>query len=158
MEALIAEAETGAALDVVIVETEDVRAMITEENMEVLNIKSSPEWGGTLIEEEKENDEKEDIPSTSATNLEIPVPWRKRRISKDEIRASSPIRQKITRSVTVAEVVRERWETIEAQIEIPTLRPKANDAPQELDVEEPQIEGILYENGLLKEEVQSLWK
>ena len=47
---------------------------------------------------------------------------------------------------------------LEAQIEFPILRPKANDAPQELTAEEPQIEGILYKNGLLKEEVQSLQK
>ena len=59
--------------------------MITEENMEVLTIESSPEWGGTLIEEEQENVETEDIPSTSAANMEIPAPRRKRRRSKDEI-------------------------------------------------------------------------
>ena len=50
--ALTTEVETGAALDAVTVETEDVRAMITEENTEVVTIESSPEWGGTLIEEE----------------------------------------------------------------------------------------------------------
>ena len=48
--------------------------------------------------------------------------------------------------------------TLEAQIEFPILRPKANDAPQELAAEEPQIEGIMYENELLKEEGQSLQK
>ena len=52
MEALTAEAKNGAALDVATTEVEDVRAMITEENMEVLIIEYSPEWGGTLIEEE----------------------------------------------------------------------------------------------------------
>ena len=56
-------------MDVVTTEAEIVRAMITEENEEVLTIESSPEWGGTLIEEEKEEAEIEDIPSTSATNL-----------------------------------------------------------------------------------------
>ena len=50
--ALTIECETGAALDAATVETEDVRAMITEENMEVLTIESYPELGGTLIEEE----------------------------------------------------------------------------------------------------------
>ena len=50
--ALIAEVETEAALDAATVETKDVRAMITEENMEVVTIESSPKWGGTLIEEE----------------------------------------------------------------------------------------------------------
>ena len=123
-----------------------------------MTIESSPEWGGTLIEEEQENAETEDIPSTSAANLEILAPHRKRRISKEEIQASPLIRHKRTRPVTVAEVAREIWETIEAQIEFPILRPKANDAPQELVVEEPQIEGLLYENGILKEEVQSLQK
>ena len=38
------------------------------------------------------------------------------------------------------------------------MRPKANDAPQKPATEEPQIEGLLYENGLLKDEVQSLQK
>ena len=71
MEALTADAENEAALDVGTSEAEDVRAMITEENMEVLTIESSSEWGGNLIEEEQENAETEDIPSTSAANMEI---------------------------------------------------------------------------------------
>ena len=50
--------------------------------MEVLTIESSPEWGGTLIEEEQENAETKDIPFTLAANLEIPAPRRKRRRSK----------------------------------------------------------------------------
>ena len=50
--ALTAKVETGAALDAATVETKDVRAMIREENTEVVTIESSPEWGGTLIEEE----------------------------------------------------------------------------------------------------------
>ena len=133
MAALTAEAETRAALDVAIVETEDVIAMITKENMEVLTIESSPERGGTLIEEEhpeeQENVGTGDIPSTSSVNLETLAPQRKRRRSKDEIRASPPIRRKRTRSVTTVEATRARWETIEAQIEFPTLRPKANDDP-----------------------------
>ena len=83
LDALTTEAEIGAALDAGIVEVEDVRAMITEENMEVLTIEYSPEWGGTLIEEEQENAETEDIPSTSAANLEIPARQRKRRRSKE---------------------------------------------------------------------------
>ena len=71
---------------------------------------------------------------------------------------SQPIRWKITRSVTTAEAAQTRWATLEAQIKFPILIPKENDAPQKPAVEEPQIEGLLYENGLLKEEVQSLWK
>ena len=47
--ALTAEVEIGVALDAMKVETEDVRAMIIEEKMEVVTIESSPEWGGTLI-------------------------------------------------------------------------------------------------------------
>ena len=61
-----------------------------------------------------------------------------------------------TRSVTTIEVVRERWENIESNIEFPTLRPRTNAAPKEPVSEEPQIEGILYESTLLKEEVQVL--
>ena len=45
VEALTAEAEAGAALDAATAEVEDVRAMITEENMEVLTIEYSLEWG-----------------------------------------------------------------------------------------------------------------
>ena len=62
MAALTAEDEIGAALNAVTVETEDVRAMITEENTEVLTIESSPKWGGTLIEEEQENVKKRGYP------------------------------------------------------------------------------------------------
>ena len=115
---LTAEGETGAALDVEIVEPKDDRAMITEENTKVVTIESSPKWGGTLIEEEhpeeQENVETKDIPSTSAANLETPTPRRKRRRSKDEIKASPPIRIKITRSVTSTEAAQERWATLEA--------------------------------------------
>ena len=50
--ALTTEGETGAALDAATVEPEDDRAMETEENIEMVTIESSPEWGGTLIEEE----------------------------------------------------------------------------------------------------------
>ena len=47
-----AEAEAGVALDAAIVEVEVVGAVMIEENVEVLTIKSSHEWRGTLIEEE----------------------------------------------------------------------------------------------------------
>ena len=52
VEALTAEAKAGAALDVITAESEDDRATITEGNVEVLTIESSPEWGGTLIAKE----------------------------------------------------------------------------------------------------------
>ena len=74
MEALIAEAGARAALYVATVEAEDVRAMITKEKTQMLTIESSPKWGGNLIKEEQKNAETEDIPSTSAANLEIPAP------------------------------------------------------------------------------------
>ena len=72
----------------------------------MLIIESSPKWRGTLIEEEQKNVEIEDIPSTSAANMEIPAPQRKRRRSKEEIQESPPIRRKRTRSVTAAEGAR----------------------------------------------------
>ena len=59
---------------------------------------------------------------------------------------------KRTRSIIAAEVAQERWENIE----FPTLRPRTNATPQEPVSEEPQIEGLLYENSLLKEGVQAL--
>ena len=62
------------------------------------------------------------------------------------------------RSVTAAEATREKWADIEANIEFPILRSRTDNAPQEPVEEEPQLERILYENGLLKEEVQFLWK
>ena len=80
---LTAEGETRAALDAATVEPKDDRAMIIEENTEVVTIESSPEWRVTLIEEEhpeeQENDGTGDIPSTSLVNLETPAPQRKRR-------------------------------------------------------------------------------
>ena len=86
----------------------------------MVTIESSPEWGGTLIEEEhleeQENAGTGDIPSTSAVNIETPAPQRKRRRSKDEIKdeikASPQIRRKRTRSVTAAEATREKWATL----------------------------------------------
>ena len=67
-------------------------------------------------------------------NPETPAPQRKRRRSKDEkkdeIKVSPPIRRKTTRSVAVSEEARETWETLEAQIEFPILKPKPIDAPQ----------------------------
>ena len=123
-------------------------------------IESSPEWGGTLIEEEQpeeqENARTGDIPSTSAVNPDIPASQKKRKRSIDEIKITPPIRRKRTRSVAAAEATRKRWATLEAQIEFPTLEPRPIEAPQGLVEEEPQIEGLLFENMLLKEEVQIL--
>ena len=62
------------------------------------------------------------------------------------------------RSIIVAEEARAKWEDIEANIEFPILRPRTNNAPKEPIAEEPQIEGLLYENGLLKEEVKFIKK
>ena len=45
---------------------------------------------------------------------------------------------------------------IEANSEFPILTPRSNTTPQEPVAEEPQINGLLYENGPLKEEVQML--
>ena len=74
VEVLTTEAKVGAALDAATAEAEDVRSTTIKDNAAVLTIESSPEWGGTLIEEEQENAETEDIPSTSTANLEIPAP------------------------------------------------------------------------------------
>ena len=153
MGTLAAEAEAGAAFDATTAKDEVVRAMITEGNTEVLTIEPSPEWGGTLIEEEKYN-EGEGIPSTLAPNLE--TPQKKRRRSKEEMQASWTLRRRRTRFAIAAKATRARWENLEAHIEFPTLKPKENTASQEPVAEEPQIEGLLYENGLLKEEVQAL--
>ena len=94
MGSLTTEAEATATLDVVIVEVESVEAMMIEGYVEVLTIESSLEWMGTLIKEETEmaetteDAEIRDIPSTSAIELEAPLPQRKRRISKEEVHAS----------------------------------------------------------------------
>ena len=63
-----------------------------------------------------------------------------------------------SRLVKEAQAAREKWADIEANIEFIILRLRTNNAPQEPVAEEPQIEGILYENGLLKEEVRFLPK
>ena len=79
--ALIAEGEIGAALNAATIEPEGDRAMETEENINMVTIESSPEWGGTLIEEEQpeeqENARTGDIPLTSAVNPDIPAPQKK---------------------------------------------------------------------------------
>ena len=58
--------------------------------------------------------------------------------------------------VAAAEAARKRWATLEAQIEFPILEPRTIDAPQGPVEEEPQIEELMFENRLLKEEVQTL--
>ena len=68
------------------------------------------------------------------------------------------MRRRRTRSVISTEAVREKWADIETNIEFPILRPRTNNAPQDPVEEAPQLEGILYENRLLKEEAQFLWK
>ena len=90
--------------------------------------------------------------------MESPLPQRKRRRSKEEVHASRPVRRRRTRSVTAVEAAWEKWSNIEANIEFPILRPNANVALKEPVAQEPQIEGLLFENGLLKEEVQVLRK
>ena len=113
-----------------------------------------------MIKEEvveiREDAEIGNIPSTSVARLETLVPQRKRRRSIEYIQASRPVRIRRTKSITTTEVARTRWEKIEAHIEFPILRPKTNATPQEPVVEEPHIERILFENGLLKEEMQAL--
>ena len=52
LEALETEAETRAALDAAKVEDEAVGAIMIEGDAEIFTIESSPEWRGTLIEEE----------------------------------------------------------------------------------------------------------
>ena len=157
---LIAEGEIGAALNAVTIEPKVDRAMAMEGDIELVTIESSPKWGGTLIKEElleeQENDGTGNIPSTSTMNLDIPAPQKKRKRSIDEIKITPPIRRKRTRSVAPAEAARKIWATLEAQIEFLTLEPRPIDAPQGPVEEEPQIEGLLFENTLLKEEVQIL--
>ena len=157
---LTTEGEIGVALNAATIEPEGDRAIAMEGNIELVTIESSPEWGGTLIEEEhpeeQENAGTGNIPSTSAMNPETTAPQRKRKRSNDEIKISPPIRRKRTRSVAAAEVARKIWATLEAQIEFPILEPRPIDAPQGPVEEEPQIEGLLFENRLLKEEVQTL--
>ena len=68
------------------------------------------------------------------------------------------MRRRRTGLVIAVDAAREKWANIEANIEFPILRPKENATPQEPVAEEPQIEGLLFENGLLKEEVQVLRK
>ena len=51
--ALTAEGEIGTSLDAAKIEPEDDKSMEIEENIELVTIESSPEWGGTLIEEEQ---------------------------------------------------------------------------------------------------------
>ena len=46
------KSKVGEALDATKVEAKAVGTVMTEENAEVLTIKSSPEWRGNLIEEE----------------------------------------------------------------------------------------------------------
>ena len=63
-------------------------------------------------------------------NPETPVPQIKRKRSKDEINISPPIRRRRTRLVAAAEVAREIWATLEAQIGFPVLKPRPIDAPE----------------------------
>ena len=78
-------------MDATTVDAKVVGAMLIEENVEIFTIESSLEWMGTLIEEEiemvetREDAEIRNIPSTSATELEAPLPQSKRRISKEEV-------------------------------------------------------------------------
>ena len=80
VEAPTAEDENGVALYVATVEFEFVRAIRTEGDTDILTIESSPEWGGTLIEESIEMEETRgvteegDVPSISAIELETLVP------------------------------------------------------------------------------------
>ena len=85
------EAEAGVAFDADTIEAEAIGAMMTEENVEFFTIEYSPERMGTRIKEETNMvDTREDtgirnIPSTSAAELEAPLPQRKRIISKEEV-------------------------------------------------------------------------
>ena len=80
MEASATEAEAGAALDVTTVEAADLEATMAEEDVEIFDIESSPELGGTIIEEEilvvetREDDGLGNNPSIPVAELETPMP------------------------------------------------------------------------------------
>ena len=121
--ALAAEGEIGAALNAATIEPEGDRAMVIEENIDLVTIESSPEWGGTLIEEEQpeeqENARTGNIPSTSVMNPDIPAPQKKtpqrrKKRSINELNITSPIRRKRTKSATAVEAARKIWATLEA--------------------------------------------
>ena len=84
------------------------------------------------------------------------TPQRRRKRSIKELNITSPIRRKRAKSAAATEAARKRWATLEAQVEFPILVPRPMDAPQRPVEEEPNIEGLLEENTLLKEEVQVL--
>ena len=96
-------------MDAATVEAEAIGAMMIEGNVEVLTIESSLKWMGTLIDEEtdmeetREDAERRKIPSASATQLEAPLPQRKRRILKEEVHESWLVRRRRTISVTTVE-------------------------------------------------------
>ena len=98
------------------------------------------------------------VSSKSTKELETLVPQRERTRSREEVQESRPVRRRRTRYIVAAEASWVKWANIEENIEFPILRPRTNAAPQEPIAEEPQIEGLWYENGLLKEEVQAFLK
>ena len=80
MEALAAKVETGATLDAATMEAATVEATMEEEDVDIFNIESSLELGGTLIEEEivveetREDDGLGNNHFIPVSKLETPVP------------------------------------------------------------------------------------
>ena len=117
--ALTVEGEIGAALNAATIEPEGDRAREIEENIELVTIESSPEWGGGTLIEEEWLEEQENIPSTSAMNPDIPAPQKKtpqrrKKRSINELNITSPIRRKRTKTAAIVEATRKRWATLEA--------------------------------------------
>ena len=117
--ALTAEGEIGAALNAATIEPEGDRAKAIKENIKLVTIESSPEWGGGTLIEEEQLEEQENIPSTSALKPDIPAPQKKtpqrrKKRSINELNITSPIRRKITKSAATAEAAKKRWATLEA--------------------------------------------
>ena len=117
--ALEVEGEIGAALNAATIEPEGDKALETEENIELVTIESSPEWGGGTLIEEEQHEEQENIPSSSAVNPDIPAPQnktpqRRRKRSIKELNITSPIRRKRTKSAATTEAAKKRWATLEA--------------------------------------------
>ena len=89
MEASTTESKTGVTLDAVTVEDPAVEATMAEEDVDIFNIESSPELGGTIIEEEilvagiGEDNKLGDNPSIQFVELEIPMAHRRRIRSKE---------------------------------------------------------------------------
>ena len=120
-----------------------------------MNVESSPEIRGTIIQEEEfvfETGKVSEFSIPSSENVEFPISRRRRKRPSVKGQTSILAKRRRTRNSTTVEVVH----VIGENVEITILKLRASTVTEEPTASEPQIENLIFESELSKEELRTI--